>query len=225
MGRIPLFDRWFGRIANAATFWQFAPPGFFALIGGYLAWFSHFSALVWFASGVVTFVVTAFGFGVIARTKLWRLDAKHRERVGGDSSAFDPMAKVHQNKRLFLRDLAPLGRQIVSDKKFINCEIIGPGNVIAAVRSKDTLPFPTFKNNRFNDVDCVQIVPDKPSNNAIYFFDCDFDGCQFYTLNLLFYNRLDESWSWITPPPDPSPALLPSPKPVTAARTRRAKQP
>ena len=145
MGRIPLFDRWFGRIANAATFWQFAPPGFFALIGGYLAWFSHFSALVWFASGVVTFVVTAFGFGVIARTKLWRLDAKHRERVGGDSSAFDPMAKVHQNKRLFLRDLAPLGRQIVSDKKFINCEIIGPGNVIAAVRSKDTLPFPRLR--------------------------------------------------------------------------------
>lgn len=143
------------------------------------------------------------GRALLAKTRDWRADARIKERLTSDSSPFDPMQMVFQNKRLFLRDLAPPGRRIVTGKKFINCEIIGPGNLVVALRSSHDKPYPVFNGNTFWDVDCIQVVPDVPSANAIIFPDCDFDGCNFYHLNLLFLHRDDPdnsgNWNWITP--------------------------
>jgi len=84
-------------------------------------------------------------------------------------------------------------------KKFINCEIVGPGNIVVAVRSEVTRPFPDFSGNTFHDVDCIEINPAMVSNTAIYFFDCSFSDCNFYQLNLLFFGRLPTDWHWMTP--------------------------
>jgi hypothetical protein len=62
---------------------------------------------------------------MLAAGKNWRADARIKEHLSSDSSPFDPMAKVYENKRLFLKDLAPAGRRLVFGKTFINCEIIG----------------------------------------------------------------------------------------------------
>ena len=93
----------------------------------------------------------------------------------------------------------PSGRRKISGKKFINCEIIGPGSVVLNLRSSDARPWPEFRNNTFHDVDMIQIKDGANSNNAIYFWDCDFDGCNFYQMNLLFYRRGANNWNWITP--------------------------
>ena len=143
------------------------------------------------------------------RARLWAIDVKHREILSADSSAFDPMAGIYQSKRLFLKDLVPLGRRFVGERKFINCEIIGPGNIVVALGKPNGLPA-IFQNNIFYDVDCVQITSEKNSLNAIYFPGCDFDGCSFFNLNLLFYERSHDNWNWITPISD-SPPLLTGP--------------
>ena len=91
------------------------------------------------------------------------------------------------------------GRRQVKGRKFINCEIIGPGNIVVSIRSVENLPYPQFVKNTFYDVDCIQIQDGIISNNATYFVDCDFDGCDFYHVNLLFFRRAISNWHWITP--------------------------
>jgi hypothetical protein len=117
------------------------------------------------------------------------------------------MARVLENKRIHLRDLIPPGRRHIQQKKFINCEIIGPGNLLLGLRLTDASPQPDFKNNRFYDVDFVEIDPSTAPETAISFFDCDFDGCHLYSLTLFFYTRFRDDWNWITPRTD-SPRLL-----------------
>ncbi len=198
------FDPWLGRLSGLATFWPLLPSGVLGVIGAYLstsvAWINaNLGAWGWFMSGLAAFVISCVGIALIVRTRLWMVNMRFRARLQSDSSPFDPMATVYHDKRLFLKDLAPPGRREIKGKTFKNCEIIGPGNIVVALRSNELKPFPEFVNNVYYDVDCIQIQPGVLSNNAIYFGDCDFDGCQFYNLNLLFYHRMTDSWHWITP--------------------------
>lgn len=199
------FSRWLSHGANVATFGSLIPAGVIAVIGGYLSagvgWIRHFGAFGIFMSALVAFFVSAVAFAVIARTKLWRLEARIRARTIGSSSPFDPMAQVYEGKRLYVRDLAPAGRRFVRNKKFIRCEIIGPATIVLGLRSKDTLPFPDIRNNIFNeDCDFIEIDPKRDPKNAVAFVDCDFDGCTLWSLNLLWLERVNESWNWITKP-------------------------
>lgn len=197
-------DRWFSRGANAISFWQVLPAGALAVLSAYLstgvAWINeNLGAWGWLMSGVLAFAVSSAGIGLLARARLWRLEAQARARVEDISSPFDPMNRVHEDKRLYLRDLAPLGRRSVIGKKFINCEIIGPGTVILGLRSSDQKPWPTFHMCETFDVDCVEIDAARQSALAISFPDCDFEGCRFYHMTMLFMGRTNDTLNWITP--------------------------
>lgn len=135
----------------------------------------------------------------MGRSRLYRVEARMRERISGEGSAFDPMARVYQDKRLNLRDVAPLGRKIVVGKKFINCEIIGPGTAIIGLDSDPEKSRSAMRNCNTHDVDCIEIDPAKESNLAIGFWDCDFEGSNFYHMTLLFRMRSNETLHWITP--------------------------
>lgn len=71
------------------------------------------------------------------------------------------MTRVYENKRLYLSDLAPLGRDHVNRKKFVNCEIIGPGNIVVCLRAPGDQHFPQFTKNLYHDVDFIQIDMEK----------------------------------------------------------------
>jgi hypothetical protein len=147
-----------------------------------------------------------------AKAKLLRMTAEHRKVVDGESSSFDPLAKVYENKRLYLRDLAPMGRRQVREKTFINCEIIGPGSAVVGLRSSDQKPFPSMRDCASYDVDCIEIDPAKQSVLAVSFPDCDFIGCQFFHMALLFTSRENDTLHWITK--DSRQGILPQPEPI-----------
>jgi hypothetical protein len=197
------FERWLSRGANMATFLPLIPAGVLAVIGGYLSagvgWIAALGAFGAFVSGLMVFLVSAAAFALIAKTKLWRIEGRVRSMAIGHSSPFDPMATVYENKRLYLADIAPLNRRFVLHKKFIRCEIIGPGNVLIGLRENDTKPFPQVQNNVFNE-DCnfIEIQPGSDPKNTVAFVGCDFDGCTFWSLNLLWLERVNEGWNWIT---------------------------
>jgi len=192
---------------NLSTIAQF---GMWAVSAGglpYLLSLNHGVTPVGYGLAAITGMLSFAAIRALwMRGKLWAIESKHREILGGNSSNFDPMAPVYQNKRLYLRDLFPPGRRILNDRKFINCEIVGPGNVVVALNKANGQPS-VYANNGYNDVDCIQIISERPSLNALYFPGCDFEGCQFYNINLLFYNRVHDDWPWITPISD-SPLLL-----------------
>lgn len=203
--------RWLNRTKDALGLWALLPPSLVAIVSAYLAngvsWINQYGAWGWFMSGLAAFLTSSVAFALIARTKIWRVEARSRARTIGDSSPFDPMARVYENKRLYLRDLAPLGRRQVIGKTFINCEIIGPGAVVLGLRVSDKNPPPLMKNSGTFDVDCIEIDPSVRSQLAVEFYDCDFDGCKFYHMSLLFTERQNDTLHWITK--DARQAVLP----------------
>ncbi|AMK22577.1 hypothetical protein [Sphingobium sp. TKS] len=160
---------------------------------------NQFGAFGWIACGLVTFLLTSMSFALFAKTQLWRVERRHRARLDGEGLDFDPMARVYQNKRLYLRDLAPLGRKRVNGKKFINCEIIGPGTAIIGMNTDPSKRMSVMSDCNTYDVDCIEIDPSSQSNLAIGFWDCDFEGCNFYHMTLLFMGRSNDTLNWITP--------------------------
>jgi len=189
--------------------WCWSNLGNLALIGG---WFVSAGVPPWVLSlseGVepIWYVVAAFG-GLLAfaavralwwRANLWIMDARFRRKITDSSSPFDPMDSVFQSKRIMLTDLIPAGRKLIQRKKFIGCEIIGPGTIVVAIPSTGN-PNPVFHGNYAHDVDCIEVDPQTAPNNATIFLDCDFESCHFYSLNLLFFNRDEQGlpWNWIT---------------------------
>lgn len=113
----------------------------------------------------------------------------------------------------------------MASRKFINCEIIGPGDIVVALKSLNAPMHPIFARNTFHNINCIQIDMSANPLNAIAFWDCDFDGCNFYSLNLLFYHRpIPSSWNWITSPPTiPVPALAP-PQPAQPTPAKGSKR-
>lgn len=199
-------DRWLGRFSSLWTFTAPLVPGTIGgIFMGYLSrgvgLINQFGWFGWCGTGIVTFVLISFTVAALSRSQLWRMELKARKRLSDDSSPFDAMARVYENKRLYLRDLAPLGRKQVVGKKFIGCEIIGPGTVVLGLRSNDSRPFPSMKDCNTLDVDVVEIDPSRKSLLAVEFIDCDFDACNFYHMTLLFTQRDNESLHWITPAP------------------------
>jgi hypothetical protein len=210
-------DKWLSRAANLFTFSPLVPSGVLGVIGGALStgvgWINQAGWWGWFTTGLTTFlIVFAVWSGsllMFRRARFLRIETEARERTLGEGSPFDPMARVFENKRLYLRDLAPLGRKQVIAKKFINCEIIGPGTAILGLRSNEQHPFPKMTDCQTYDVDCVEIDAGKVSQLAIAFTDCDFEGCKFYHMTLLFISRENENLGWITK--DSRQTLLPAP--------------
>ncbi len=198
------FERWFNRASNAVTFWTVVPSGILGVLSAYFAsgteWINQFGAWGWLTAGIAAFLASSIAFGVIARTKLWRVEAKRAALLAGDSSPFDPMAPTYENKRLYLRDLAPAGRRFVQGRTFLNCEIVGPGTIVLFIRSSEHKPWPSMSESHMIDSDVVQVAPDAVSALAVGFPDCNFHGCKFFHMTLLFYDRKETTdWNWITP--------------------------
>jgi hypothetical protein len=208
MGRAVWLERLLGVGASIWTFLAPVVPGTVAAIvigtaSSSVAWLNQFGAFGWLVSGLIAFVLTAVAMALIAKARIWRIEAKARARQIGESSPFDPMARIYEGKRLYLRDLAPVGRKQVIDKKFVDCEIIGPGTAVLGLRSSDHKPFPQMKDSSTFDVDAVEIRSDVISQLAVAFVDCDFDGCKFYHMTLLFTERMNHNLHWITKPATP----------------------
>ena len=204
MARVGAFlDKWLGRASGLYGLWPILPSGVLAVLSAYfstsVAAIAALGPWGWLSSGLATFLVSATAFALLARARLWRVYARERARLIGDSSPFDPMARVYENKRLYLRDLAPAGRRIVSDKKFIGCEIIGPGTVVLGSRSSESRPWPKMEACHTFDVDCIQIARNPRSMLAVEFIDCDFEHCKFFHMSLLSVERSNDTLHWITP--------------------------
>ena len=165
------FDTWLARASGLYGLWPLIPSGILSIVIAYASSgvdsIAQFGAFGWLTVALLTFFLAAAAFTLIARAGLWKIEARNRARLSGDSSPFDPMARVYENKRLYLRDLAPLGRRQVLGKKFINCEIIGPGTVVLAIRSNEYKPYPEMKDCLTFDVDAIEIGLQPRSQLAI----------------------------------------------------------
>lgn len=91
------------------------------------------------------------------------------------------------------------------NKKFINCEIIGPANIFIVFANAK------FTGNGLEFSDAVEIRDNAIPNNAVAFANCDFEKCRFFKVTMLFQtqarkeaDKLITNLHWLTEIEEPS---------------------
>lgn len=171
-------------------FW--AQFGNIILIGGWLlsfaipAWAAHaakvfvqYTPLSWVAVGFLGLVtysasVAIWGWG---RQRLVR--SRYDQAMLAKGGAIDPLAKTFERKRIFLNDFALPSKPIIEGKTFIDCEIVGPANVILNMGNSVT-------DHQLPVCDALVLAPDADPYNGYVFNHCVFRGCSFVRVTLMF---------------------------------------
>jgi hypothetical protein len=163
--------------------------------------FDQYAPLSWVLAGfaglataVVLYAIFAWAYGRVIRSQY---DRSLYERTG----FVDPMAKTFENRRIFLADFILPSAPHLAEKAFINCEIIGPanlllrgGNSIATQRLPycDGLVIPSSTKNYYNF-----LIVDNCS-----FRDCSFKRCTVAITDMEYesFGKTIDFVNWLNPP-------------------------
>ncbi len=162
--------------------------------------FAEYAPLSWVMAGfaglfVYALCVAIYGFGQGRRVRA-KYDAKFMQESGG----VDPLAKVFEDKRIFLNNFVLPSNPVVEGKTFVGCEIVGPANLYLQ------------DNNRIDEikpilVDAVALTGEKHFYNGFVLNNCTFRNCTFHRVTLFFKPdevkpNLHLGWlNWISPLP------------------------
>ena len=143
--------------------------------------FSELAPLSWVVAGFVgllTYVlcVALYGFGR-GRIVRARYDARFLSETGG----VDPLSKVFEGKRIFLNDFILPSNPVVTEKTFVDCEIVGPANIFLAVGNR-------IDDIQSDKVDAVALSQDAQFLNGFVFNNCTFRGCTFHRITIFFHS-------------------------------------
>jgi hypothetical protein len=134
MGDMARFDRWLSRGANVATFWPLLPSGLFGVLAAYLsrgvAAINAYGPFGWLMAGLVAFLLSAVAIYAAALAFDRFSAALARRKWARDVDSVNPLDVEFNRKRLKLEDLVhPASGRIVR-KRFVECQLLGPANII-----------------------------------------------------------------------------------------------
>lgn len=187
-----------------------------------MAWLAHISDIInswgpvgWggigIASGASIYIATTLGYWLYASAKSRRMAARFQERVLS-TALINPLARTFTNQRIKVHDLCPPIGGAIRDKVFVDCEIVGPANVLFLSCN--------LSNNGGEGVDGSITKNGVLPKNGVAFINCSFSGCKFYLMTFmvpeeLYYSFSLYNWTginWLTSVPEP---LLPFNQAVT----------
>lgn len=141
-----------------------------------------------------------------------RLQIVRFRQVLHDASKINPLDTYFEKQRIRVTDLAPAVGGAIVGKTFVECEIVGPTNVMFT-------PTCTFHGSGGDGVDGLVLRPDKFPKNGFGFDGCSFRNCRFYLLTFmvpepLFAAFATYQWTginWLTelPASGGAPPLIP----------------
>jgi hypothetical protein len=163
--------------------------------------FEQYEPLSWVVAGFsgLGIAVAFFASAAWARGKWVR--ANYDARMLAQGGAVDPLEKTFERKRVYLNEFCLPSHPIIEDKTFINCEIIGPANIILVSGN-------SINNGRYPICDAVYLAKDIiPNGNYYAFSNCIFRGCNFYRVTFfvphgelnLFRNYVLVKWITTSP--------------------------
>lgn len=167
---------------------------------------SDFAPLSWVGAGFSGFLLFCLGFWVYAQARFRVVRARFASRSLEKGGNANPMEQVFERRRIFLNEFALPSSPFITDKTFVDCEIIGPCNIylIAGCNVSETkLP------------NCDAIVLDSESKpfNAYGFIDCTFRRCSFQRVTFILAEQEYENFKhltwmqWISGVPEQIPVL------------------
>lgn len=225
-------------ISAYLSFWPLivaalAAVGVGGVIGAFTDALRPWAPASWMACALVALV--AFLALVRLSASVYRsyVDSNIRKKFYADTAKFDPMKTRFDRERFRVIDLIHPFSNVIEDRQFENCEIIGPANIVLIATGKGML-----NGNNFANCDAVSHMGDAKLNTAIIFKDCRFLNCQFYNVLLMMQedvydaaNTAITGLNWINRKTDtqnlamraasPATAILPPPPSGTEAETQR----
>ncbi|WP_072372688.1 hypothetical protein [Hyphomicrobium sp. NDB2Meth4] len=111
------------------------------------------------SAALTVWVGLALASSLRAKAKIRQAEAAAIDKWKQEVDSINPLAAEFHTKRIRVEDLAhPIDRSI-SDKRLIDCELIGPANLVLLDND--------FKDMRFYQCDTVVVRANMPINNAI----------------------------------------------------------
>lgn len=181
MGNVRTFARWlwdgWGNILwLAGVVASFALPAWATRVTGV---FSHYAPLSWVVAGFLGlgFGTAAMAIFAWAKTRLVR--AKYDAKTLAQGGTVDALEKTFERKRIYLNEFCLPSHPYIDGKTFIDCEIIGPANVILMFGNSVT-------EHRLPVCDAMVIAPSADPTNGYVFRNCIFRGCSFQRVTMMF---------------------------------------
>lgn len=200
-------DKIESRWSLGGLLWALLPPAFTGTVGSVvialtdaLNAYAPASYFFGFAAGVLIWLTGLAAYGH------WKLKSATRARfrdLQTPRSAINPLDVTFERKRIWISDLTVPGIMVVEGKKFIGCQLIGPGIIM--------FDGSTLNGNGFRGCDSLVISnPDADIHNVIVLKNCTIIECDLISLTLYWPEQHASTFEkgvtnakvvWLTHPP------------------------
>lgn len=208
MGKIRAADRLFAGIEwrwSLATLLWGAPTAVasFALPAwavGASKVFDGYSPLSWVCAGFSGLLAAALTYNITASGRAKWVRARYDARMLAQGGLIDPLERTFERKRIYLNEFCLPSHPLIEGKIFIECEIIGPANIIFLSGNNIT-------DARLPKVDTFYMRHGANPNHGYVFKDCLFRGCNFSRISFMVQHEERGMFqnfgfvNWLTEPP------------------------
>lgn len=196
------FFRLFERIDSPVSFWLIVAGGVlafcltaFAAAG--TAWLNPLGPVAWMIAGFVGFILFGYGLNVIGLLRSKWIDGNLSRHLYESGDKLNPLETTFEKLRIHISDILPPVGNEIADKTFVDCEIVGPANILMSGG--------TVQKNNGVSVDIVLARDDAEVHNGIVLKDCNISNCRFYLVTFLIpkamegeFNRGLSGANWVT---------------------------
>jgi hypothetical protein len=147
----------------------FAVTAWAAAAANLLSQFAPFSYVV---AGLLGSWIVSSGYWLIASARTRWVRTKYDNTMMLRGGLIDPLAKTFESKRIYLSEFVLPSHPIIEGKTFIDCEIIGPANLMLISGNN-------VADNRLPHCDALALAPNDVPHNRIMLSNCVFRSCSF----------------------------------------------
>jgi hypothetical protein len=156
-----------------------------ALAAGMFAWgvsasgiFDRYAPFSWIFAAFVGAGLAALicHAGVAAYRQFIR--SRYDAKLVAKGGALDPLARTYERKRIYLNEFALPSKPLIEGRTFIECEIIGPANVVLVSGN-------TVTDQQLPVCDAFLIAAGSEPTNGYAFRNCIFRNCAFVRVTLM----------------------------------------
>ncbi len=161
-----------------------------------------YEPISWVIAATIGAIVFCFILLLAMYARNIAVNATLRRRFYESGERINPIQSVFQSQRIHISDLAPPVGFRISDKTFLDCEIIGPANIILSGSG-------SLSDSGFTQSDMIIL---NNTNvlcfNATEFYNCSFLRCKFFLTTMLvpevavskFEGGFKENVVWLSDP-------------------------
>jgi len=134
--------------------------------------FERYAPATWVSAGFLGLLATSASYAFASNAYARRIRTKYDARMLASGGAIDPLEKTFERRRIYLNEFCLPSHPLIENKSFIDCEIIGPANIVFVSGNSIT-------QGRYPICDAVYLADGIFPSNAYLFTDCIFRGCNF----------------------------------------------